>query len=76
MALMTGKEYVESIRRMKRNIYFQGEKLENPVDHPVLRPSMNCLIETYELAQLPDRKQDAIPAPEGVGDTISQEKGT
>ena len=28
------------------------------------------------LAQLPDRKQDAIPAPEGVGDTITQEKGT
>ena len=54
MALMTGKQYVESIRQMKRNIYFQGEKLENPVDHPVLRPSMNCLIETYELAQLPE----------------------
>jgi len=54
MALMTGEQYIESIRRMKRNVYFRGEKVENTVDHPVLRPSMNCIIETYEMAQMPE----------------------
>ena len=54
MPLMTGQEYVDSIRRMKRNIYFQGKRMENPVDHPLLRPSMSCLIETYEMAQMPE----------------------
>lgn len=54
MPLMTSKEYVESIRKMKRNIYFQGEKLENAVDHPILKPSMNCLIETYDMAFNPE----------------------
>lgn len=27
-----------------------GEKVENPVDHPVIRPSMNSVAKTYELA--------------------------
>ncbi|MFP3156119.1 4-hydroxybutyryl-CoA dehydratase [Lachnospiraceae bacterium ZAX-1] len=57
MALMTSEQYVESIRKMKRNIYFQGKKLENPVDHPVLRPSMNCLIETYDMAFMPEYEE-------------------
>ena len=34
MALMTSKEYIESLARMKRNIYFQGKKIENPINHP------------------------------------------
>ncbi|MDL2237416.1 4-hydroxybutyryl-CoA dehydratase [Christensenellaceae bacterium OttesenSCG-928-K19] len=54
MPLMTSEQYVESIRNMKRNIYFMGEKLENPVDHPILRPSMNCLIDTYDMAFMPE----------------------
>ena len=54
MALMTSREYVESIRRMERNIYFLGEKIENPIEHPMLRPSMNCLIESYDMALMPE----------------------
>lgn len=53
MPLMTGEQYVESIRKMDRTIYFMGEKLKNPVDHPVIRPSMQCLIDTYEMALEP-----------------------
>lgn len=54
MPLMTSEQYVESIRKMKRNIYIQGKKVENPVDHPILKPSMNCLIETYDMAFMPE----------------------
>ena len=54
MGLMTSAQYIESIRALKRNVYYMGEKIENTVDHPVLRPSMNCIIETYEMAQMPE----------------------
>jgi len=54
MALMTGEQYIESIRRMERDVYFRGEKVEDIVNHPVLRPSMNCIIETYEMALMPE----------------------
>ena len=39
--LMTGEEYVESMRAMKLQVYMFGEKVENPVDDPILRPSLN-----------------------------------
>lgn len=41
MALMTGEQYIESIRKMNMEIYMFGEKVENPVDNPILRPSLN-----------------------------------
>jgi len=51
MALMTGEQYVESLRKLNMEIYMFGEKIENPVDHPMLRPSLNSVKVTYELAQ-------------------------
>lgn len=52
MTLMTGEQYVESIRKMNMRIYLFGEKVENPVDNPILRPSLNSVKATYDLAQL------------------------
>ena len=51
MSLMTGEEYVESLRKLKLNVYYLGEKIDNPVDNPVLRPSLNSVKMTYDLAQ-------------------------
>ena len=51
MALKTREEFIESLRRMKMQVYLFGEKIENPVDHPIIRPSLNSLAMTYELAQ-------------------------
>ena len=53
MALMTGEQYIESIRKMHPEIYMFGEKVENPVDNPILRPSLNSVRMTYDLAQDP-----------------------
>lgn len=54
MALMTSQQYVESLRKMKRKIYFQGELIENPIEHPLLVPSRKCLEETYDMAFMPE----------------------
>ena len=54
MALMTGEQYIESIRKMKMQIYMFGKKVENSVDNPILRPSLNSLRMTYDLAQMPE----------------------
>ena len=56
MALMTGEQYVESMRKLKLNVYMFGKKIENPVDDPILRPSLNSVKMTYDLAQLPEYK--------------------
>lgn len=52
--LMTGKEYIESLRKLNTRVYMFGEKIENWVDHPMIRPSINCVAVTYDLAQNPE----------------------
>lgn len=54
MALMTGEQYIESIRKMKMQVYMFGKKVESPVDDPILRPSLNSVRMTYDLAQMPE----------------------
>ena len=54
MALMTGEEYIESIRALKLNVFMFGKRVENPVDDPILRPSLNAVRMTYDLAQDPE----------------------
>ncbi len=54
MPLMTGEQYIESIRAMKMNVYMFGKKVESPVDDPILRPSLNSVRMTYDLAQMPE----------------------
>ncbi len=54
MGLMTGEQYVESLRKLNLKVYMFGEKIENVVDNPIIRPSMNSVKMTYDLAQMPE----------------------
>ena len=51
MPLMTKDQYIESLRNLKLKVYIFGELVENPVDHPMIIPSMNSVAMTYELVQ-------------------------
>ena len=48
--MMTRAEYIESLRRLNLKVYFMGELIENPVDHPMIRPSMNSVAKTTVFA--------------------------
>lgn len=54
---MTKEEYIESLRKMNLKVYLMGELVENPVDHPMIRPSMNSVAKTYELAEQEEYRQ-------------------
>lgn len=53
MPTMNGEEYIESLRKMKTKVYMFGELIENWVDHPIIRPSINSVRMTYDLAYEP-----------------------
>lgn len=53
MALKTKEQYIESIRDLNIKVYMFGELVENPVDNPIIRPSLNSVAMTYELAHDP-----------------------
>ncbi|MEL6254733.1 MAG: 4-hydroxyphenylacetate 3-hydroxylase N-terminal domain-containing protein [Bacteroidota bacterium] len=47
--IRTGAEYIKSLRGRGLQIYLFGEKVEEPVDHPMIRPSINAVAKTYDL---------------------------
>jgi len=49
--IRTGKEYIDSLRGRKLNIYLFGKQVEDPVEHPMIRPSVNAVAATYDLAE-------------------------
>lgn len=52
--MMTREQYFESLRKLNLKVYMFGELVENPVDNPVIRPSLNAIGMTYELANQPE----------------------
>jgi 4-hydroxybutyryl-CoA dehydratase / vinylacetyl-CoA-Delta-isomerase len=52
--MMTARQYEESLRKLKLKVYMSGKRIENVVDDPIIRPSMNAVAATYELAGRPE----------------------
>lgn len=46
----TGDDYVRSLRGRNLRVFLFGELVHEPVDHPMIRPSINAVAETYNLA--------------------------
>jgi 4-hydroxybutyryl-CoA dehydratase/vinylacetyl-CoA-Delta-isomerase len=47
--MKTKQEYIESLRGRNMEIYYMGERIEEPVDHPAFRPHINAAALTYAL---------------------------
>ena len=65
--IRTGEDYVQSLRGRDLDVYLFGERLEEPVDHPIVRPSINALKMSYDLAlaepELATAHSELIDAP-------------
>ncbi|HEY3743446.1 MAG TPA: 4-hydroxyphenylacetate 3-hydroxylase N-terminal domain-containing protein, partial [Bryobacteraceae bacterium] len=48
--IQSGAEYADSLRGRNLEVYFMGERIAEPADHPVIRPSINAVARTYDLA--------------------------
>src|SRR3546814_19844598 len=64
--IVTGDDYVESLRGRGVEVWLFGERIDEPVDHPIIRPSINALKMTYDLSiedpDLPTAHSDLIDA--------------
>jgi 4-hydroxybutyryl-CoA dehydratase/vinylacetyl-CoA-Delta-isomerase len=52
--MKTKQEYIDSLRKLNMEVYMFGKKVENVVDHPIIRPSLNSLAATFEFAEKPE----------------------
>jgi len=48
--IRTGEEYIESLKGRNLKVYLFGELVKEPVDHPIIRPSINAVAKSYDLA--------------------------
>ena len=86
MTITNGAEYRESLRGRGLEVYFMGERIAEPVDHPVIKPSINAVARTYDLAvENPDlasawstlsgrRVNRFLHVTESVDDVVGQNK--
>jgi 4-hydroxybutyryl-CoA dehydratase/vinylacetyl-CoA-Delta-isomerase len=72
MSMMTGKEYRESLRRLKPETYYLGEKIESVVDHPAFVPHVNAAALTYEMALAPEFEELMTATSHLTGEKINR----
>ena len=49
--LKTAEDYINSLRGRNLDVFLVGERIDEPVDHPIIRPSINAMAESYILAE-------------------------
>ncbi|MGD0950058.1 MAG: 4-hydroxyphenylacetate 3-hydroxylase family protein [Candidatus Binatia bacterium] len=72
MTLMTRDDYIESLRSVKKRVFVMGQEVDNVVDHPLVRPSLNACAMTYELAQQPEYADPMLATSNLTGRTVNR----
>lgn len=70
--MMTRNEYEQSLRALNLKVYLLGEEVANTVDHPMIRPSLNSVAQTYALAELPEYKDLMTATSSLTGEKINR----
>jgi len=53
----TAEEYVASLRTRSVRLFIKGQRVESPVDHPAVAPSVRTVAESYRLAHEPETRE-------------------
>ncbi len=72
MNLLSSEQYLDSLRRMNPKVYLFGKKVDDVVDHPVIRPSVNAVAKSYELANDPGCENLMIATSSLTGNKINR----
>ncbi len=70
--MKTRDQYIESLKELKSIIYFEGEKIESVVNHPLIQPHINSAAMTYEVANDPMYEDLATATSHLTGKKISR----
>ena len=72
MTMKTSEEYFESIRALCLPVYLFGELVEDTVEHPIIRPSLNAVGMTYEISHQPEFEDLATATSHLSGNKINR----
>lgn len=72
MGLMTGKEYIDSLRELEPEVYFMGEKITRVTEEPMFAPHIHTAAMTYELAHDPKYSEIMTATSNLNGETVNR----
>jgi len=72
MGMMTGKEYIESLRALNHEVYFMGKKIKNVIDEPMFQPHIHAAAMIYQLAHKPEYEEVMTATSHLTGEKINR----
>ena len=72
MALKTVEQYYSSLRQLNPTVYVLGEKVENAIDHPLIKGQVAGVAQTYALAQDPEGKELLVTESKLIGEEVNR----
>ena len=77
MAIKTGKEYLESLRRLKPTVYVEGQRYDDKtaksvIDDPRIKPSLDTIAMVYDMANNPEYAAIMTTTSHLTGEKISR----
>ena len=72
MSLMTGDQFLTSLKELDHRVFIQGEKIPNVAEHPISKPPAMAMAETYCQAEQEDQKPLFTATSHLTGDTINR----
>jgi 4-hydroxybutyryl-CoA dehydratase/vinylacetyl-CoA-Delta-isomerase len=70
--MKTPEEYVDSLRARSLRLFVRGKRVEDPVSHPAVAPSIRTVAESYRLAQDPAYRDLFTAHSRFVGATVNR----
>lgn len=70
--MKTAQEYVFSLKKLKKAVYYQGQLIDDIVEHPVFRPHINAAAMCYQLAWEPEHEDIATAVSHLTGKKINR----
>ena len=55
--MKTVDQYLDSLKARNVRLFVRGELVKDPVDHPLVAPSVRTVAETYRLAHEPEHRE-------------------
>ena len=72
MALMTKEQYYQSLRGLHPTTYILGQKVENPLEHPLIKHMLAGVAQTYALAQDAEGRKYLVAESKLNGEKVSR----
>ncbi|MEM2987840.1 MAG: 4-hydroxyphenylacetate 3-hydroxylase N-terminal domain-containing protein, partial [Candidatus Bathyarchaeia archaeon] len=72
MPLKTGIDYIESLNKRRIKVYLFGEEVKNPIEHPIIKPSVNAAAVTYDIACAPQYQELSTAKSHITGEKVNR----